>query len=110
MNYSYLDNLGLANWCIVGCRSVDDVGVIIDHQNRDDELYDDIYYSFKTEPKNSKIPLRIIRFIGFNGRLVFQSLDLYGMAVPSSKEMFSEKEIKQKYSLPSEVLDWFGGD
>ena len=36
-------NLGLDNWCIVGCRSVDDVGVIIDHQNLDNELYDNLY-------------------------------------------------------------------
>ena len=96
-------------WCVIGCLSVNDEGVVLS-LCEDKKLKDDnSYYSFETYSKHYNTPFRVLRFVGLNVKFLFSSLDFYGIAKPTKSGIITDNDVNQKFNIPSEVIGWYHG-
>lgn len=102
------DSPKMTGWVIVGCKSPDDKGVILDHRTNQSMPKTDSFYSYEITENNDQ-PFRLIRIIGCNGFLCFKSFDFYGTAKPGKRNPFTDAQLLSSYYYPDGVSEMYVG-
>lgn len=94
----------IKRWCLLGCNSNQEEGLILDHHDNSPLEDKNSFYSFKLSSAEGKT-FRILRFVGLEKDFSIQCLDFFGTAKPCAK-VLTDKDIYGSFTFSHSIQEW----